>query len=112
MSAVPARTPVTIPVVLPTVAMLVLPLIHVPVPVASDKVAVSPSHTVRVPLTLAGRGFTVTTVVMEHGPGNAVIVMVAVPAAIPVTTPETLSIVAIEVSPVLQTILAILADER
>ena len=47
--------PVTIPVVLPTVALSVLLLVHVPPP-ASVRLVVNPTHTVDVPVIAAGNG--------------------------------------------------------
>ena len=60
MVEVPTATPVTIPVVDPTVAVPVALLLHVPV-LASVNVVVNPTHTDRVPLITPGNGFTVTT---------------------------------------------------
>jgi hypothetical protein len=62
MVAVPAATPVTIPVE-PTVAIVVLLLLHVPALVASAKPVVNPVHTTFVPVIAAGNGFTVTVAV-------------------------------------------------
>ena len=62
--AVPALTPVTIPV-LPTVAAALL-LLHVPPPGLHVRVVVAPSQTVAVPLMLAGDERTVTTAVCEQ----------------------------------------------
>ena len=56
----PDETPVTTPVEDTTVAIPVLPLVHVPPP-ASLKVVVNPAHTVPVPVMDVGNGFTVTT---------------------------------------------------
>lgn len=74
------------PVPATMVAMPVLPLSHVPPGVASVSVVVSPGHTLSVPLMAAGKGFTVTTVVVMQPVAN-VYVITAVPAAMPVTTP-------------------------
>lgn len=60
---VPALTPVTMPVVEPMVATPVLPLVHMPPPVASVTVVVAPMHALNVPPIAAGLAFTVTTVV-------------------------------------------------
>lgn len=56
--AVPAETPVTIPVE-PTVATDVLPLLHVPPLVASLRVVTSPAQTTIVPVIDEGAGLTV-----------------------------------------------------
>jgi len=61
--------PVTMPVVEPIVAIVVLLLLQVPPP-ASLKVVVSPEHTFRVPRIAVGNGSTVTTAVMIHPVGN------------------------------------------
>ena len=53
MVAVPALAPVTIPLV-PTLAMEVALLLHVPPAVASLSVVVNPWHTVNVPVIDAG----------------------------------------------------------
>ena len=53
--------PVTTPVDAPTVATVVLLLLHVPPPVASESVVVRPEHTVLVPFITKGSGFTVAT---------------------------------------------------
>ena len=60
MMAVPAVPPVTTPVALPTIAVALLPVLHVPPVAVSVRVVVSPSHTVIVPVILLGSGFTVT----------------------------------------------------
>ena len=64
MVAVPAVTPVTVPV-LPTVATAVAVLLHAPPVAASVKPVVEPAHTVAVPVMLPadGNGLTVTTLV-------------------------------------------------
>ena len=58
--AVPAATPVTIPVVPPIVATNVLPLVHAPPEVPSESEVVAPTHAPGVPAIDAGTGFTVT----------------------------------------------------
>ena len=60
---VPADTPVTTPV-LPTAARLVLLLLQVPPVEASVKAVVKPTHTLAVPVIAAGKGLTVTGVVI------------------------------------------------
>ena len=62
MVAVPAVTPVTVPVAEPTVALEVLLLLHVPLPVASVNVVVSPIHTAPVPVIPEGTELTVIVV--------------------------------------------------
>ena len=64
----PAETPVTTPVETPTVAIDVLPLVHVPPPVASESVMVLPTATLVNPVIAAGRGLTVKMVVTEEAP--------------------------------------------
>ena len=55
--AVPSATPVTMP--LPsTVAILVFPLLHVPVPPALNKVVFPPAHNVVVPVIALGEPLT------------------------------------------------------
>jgi hypothetical protein len=63
MFVVPAVTPETIPDIAPTVATDVVPLLHTPPEVASDKLVVAPEHTLLAPEIAAGNGFTVTIVV-------------------------------------------------
>jgi len=67
MVAEPTATPVTTPEVL-TVAMEVLPLVHVPPGVASNKEPVAPTHAVAVPVMAptTGSAFTVTGAVLVH----------------------------------------------
>ena len=60
MVDVPDDTPVTTPVEELIVAILVLPLDHVPPP-ASLKVVVNPVQTVAVPVMDEGNGLTITT---------------------------------------------------
>lgn len=55
--------PVTTPVLAPIVAITVLLLLQVPEPVVLDNVVVLPTHTVGVPVIVAGIGLTVTTLV-------------------------------------------------
>ena len=71
MFVVPAAMPVTSPVLRPIVAASVLLLVQSPPAVASDKVVVSPAHTVSVPVITAGNGFTVTTVDVAQVVDNA-----------------------------------------
>ncbi len=62
MFAVPTATPVTWPVVEPTVAMLVLLLLHVPGPATSLNVAVDPIQTCGSPIIAGGVLTTVKTI--------------------------------------------------
>ena len=55
--------PVTIPVVEPTVATVVLSLVQMPPEVASLSKVVRPTHAAGVPVIGAGTGLTVTTTV-------------------------------------------------
>lgn len=98
MFAVPPVTPVTRPEELPTVALVALLLVHVPpvVPVLL-RVVVVPWHNANVPLMADGSAFTVAVAVRTQ-PAELVRVMVAVPAATPVITPDVLPIVAIPAS--------------
>jgi hypothetical protein len=67
---VPAATPETIPVDGTTVAIVVLPLLHVPAPLEDNAVA-EPAHTLKVPVIAAGIGFTVTTTEAKQLPAIA-----------------------------------------
>jgi len=102
ITVVPPATPVTTPVVDPMVAMPVRLLIHVPPDVGSFNVVVLPTHNVVVPPIAAGTGFTVIVFVAWQPVEVMMSVIVAVPAATPVTTPEDASIVATEVLLLLQ----------
>jgi hypothetical protein len=62
ISTVPAATPVTTPFEVPTVAIEVLLLVHVPPP-ASVKLVVEPVQAEVVPVIEPGNGLTVTEVV-------------------------------------------------
>ncbi len=70
MLTTPAATPVTTPVPEPTVAIDVLPLLHVPPPVASERVVVLPTQTVGVPVIADGNAETVTTSVAKQPVDN------------------------------------------
>jgi hypothetical protein len=85
----PAATPVTIPVdpVPPTVACEVLLLLQLP-PGASVSVMVDPWQTEVGPLMADGDEFTVTLAIAVVQPVLNPYVILAVPALIPVTTPE------------------------
>jgi hypothetical protein len=67
----PMATPLITPVEEPTVATAVLLLLHVPPDDAEVSVVVLPTHVTAVPVIDAGKGSTVTTVVVEH-PGESV----------------------------------------
>lgn len=88
--------PFTSPLTIPTVAIDELPLVHVPVVLASVRFVVSPTHTCSVPVMTGGAGVTVTIVVAVQ-PVPAVNVIVAVPPATPVTIPEPVPTVAMVV---------------
>jgi hypothetical protein len=81
---VPALMPVTVPVE-PTVATDVVPLVHVPPGVTSDKVVPVPAHKLPAPV-MGAVAVTVSKRVRVQP--ETVYEIVAVPAPIPVTTPE------------------------
>jgi len=58
-------SPVTTPVADPTIAIVVLLLLHVPPP-ASLSVVVAPEHTVSVPSIAVGKGSMVSTAVIRQ----------------------------------------------
>ena len=62
----PAVTPVTTPLELPTVARAVFPLVHVPPAVDDESVVVLPMHVCAVPAIAAGTGLTVTSRVLKQ----------------------------------------------
>ena len=68
MVTVPALTPVTTPVPATTVAMLVLPLLHVPPVVADVRLVVLPAHNTSVPPIAAGVADTVTVDTVRQPP--------------------------------------------
>jgi len=86
MTAVPAIPPVTMPVVDPIAAIVVLLLLQVPVVVASVSVVVKPEHTDKVPEMLTGVGLTVTTAEVTQ-PVDKVYQTVSSPTDTPVTSP-------------------------
>jgi 1,4-dihydroxy-2-naphthoate octaprenyltransferase len=100
IAVVPADTPVTTPVIIPTMATAVLLLLQSPPIVVVLRVIVAPSHTVDSPESAAGDRFTVTIAMAEH-PAADVYDIMAVPAATPVTTPVAAPTVAILVAPLL-----------
>ena len=63
MVDVPAATPLTTPVVLPTLAIVVVLLLQVPPRVVMAKVVVEPEHTVAVPVILPGVVYTLSVLV-------------------------------------------------
>ena len=65
ITAVPADTPVTIPVPEPTVATMILPLVQVPPP-TSDNAVVAPIQTPKTPVMGGGPEDTVITVVVAQ----------------------------------------------
>jgi hypothetical protein len=66
MMDVPARPPVTTPVVPSIVATSVLPLVHVPPDDVLESVVVLPLHASVVPVIEAGVGLTVNTIVLTQ----------------------------------------------
>ena len=70
MIAVPAETPVTMPVPEPIVAIPVAPLVQLPPAVPSVRVVVLPVHTDNVPPIATGAVFTVTVVVTRQPPAT------------------------------------------
>ena len=65
---VPAATAVTIPVLLPTVAVNMLLLLHTPLPV-SERVVVVPAHNTKLPVAVCGLALTITVAaVVQPGP--------------------------------------------
>lgn len=69
MFAVPADIPVTIPFEEPMIATPVLPLVHEPPVVRSDKLVISPTQTGGVPVMPGNASITVTVVVTVHPVG-------------------------------------------
>ena len=71
MVTVPPDTPVTEPVVgTATLPIALLLLLHVPPPVPSDNVIVTPTHTCDAPLIAPGNGLTVIGAVMWQPVGK------------------------------------------
>lgn len=87
MIAVPGMPPVTMPVVAATVAIPGLAELHDPPVVPSLRVSVEPEQTAPGPVIAAGFVLTVIGNVVAHPPG-AVLVMVTLPADMPVTIPD------------------------
>jgi hypothetical protein len=83
--AVPALTPVTVPVNTEATAALLVP--HTPPEDPSDKKVVAPTHMLLVPLIGPGLGLTVT-VATAIQPDPKEYVIIAVPCETPVTAPE------------------------
>lgn len=98
MAAVPAVVPVTAPVALPMVRMEDV-VLQVPPDVPSRAVMELPVHTEAGPLIAVGDGLTVMSRVVRQLVVPIVYVMVTVPAASGVTTPEVAPTVAIPVDP-------------
>src|ERR1043165_427358 len=86
MVAVPAATAVTTPVEASIVAIDVLPDVHVPPVVVLASAAVEPAHATAVPV-IEPSAVTTVTFAVRIQPVFAVKVIVAAPAAEPVTTP-------------------------
>jgi len=95
MVAFPPATPVTIPVLLPTVATAVEELLQVPPPVALVKDVVELTHTMPVPLIAAGEELTVT--VAKEFPQALMYDMFTVPPETPDAIPVPDPTVAIDV---------------
>jgi len=93
--AVPGMIPLVTPDVMPIVATVLLPLLHVPPPVLVS-VILPPAQTMEDPVIVGGSGSTERVVVTTH-PEAGIYVIVVVPAAIPVAIPEEIPIVAIVV---------------
>lgn len=70
ISTVPAETLVTTPVVNPTVAMPVAPLLQVPPGVASPKIVADPSQIDAIPVMGAAAGITFISKVTGHPDGS------------------------------------------
>ena len=64
ITEVPSAMPFTMPVVSPTVAFVVLLLVHVPPPMPSVSEVVAPTQILVIPIMGPGAGVTVTTVVV------------------------------------------------
>jgi len=94
---VPDIIPPTIPVPDPTVAVEVALLLQVPGVLASLNVVVSPAQTLEEPLISAGRGLTLTVVVVEQSPLPNEYVIGTEPDDTPPTIPEIDPTVAIAV---------------
>lgn len=84
--ALPVAIPLTTPVEEPTVATDVVPLLHVPPPVALLRVVEPPTHSSAVPVFAPGAALTVTVATLRQ-PDDIVYVIFAVPVPIAVTTP-------------------------
>lgn len=98
MVAIPAVTPVTIPVDDPTVAIPGALLVHVPPVTPSLSVVARPMHTCVTPVIAVGTVFTVTVAVALQ-PAAIVYVIPAVPAVMPLTTPVVDPTLAMVVAP-------------
>ena len=103
MDKLPTETPETIPEA-PTVASSVLLLVHVPPVVVLPSAVFSPMQTVAVPVIAAGKGLTVTAIVLKQ-PFGPVYVIMELPPMLPVTVPAaftvaTLGLLLLHVPPV------------
>jgi hypothetical protein len=87
----PPVTPVNNPVLEFMVAILLLLLLHAPLPVESLNVIEDPIHKDIAPLIAPGNVLTVTTVVAVQ-PDNILYVIIAVPVVTPVTCPELITV--------------------
>ena len=83
----PTVTPLTVPVAA-TVAIEVLPLLHVPPAIMSPNEVVAPAHTFADPVITAGSGFVVTIVVAEQLFDVLYVITARPPVAPPVTIPD------------------------
>ena len=63
-------TPVTLPELVPTVAIVVLSLVQVPPAVASVNIVDNPKHTFVIPVIAEGKGYTLTVVVALQPVGS------------------------------------------
>jgi hypothetical protein len=70
ITVVPDASPLTTPLLIPIVATVVLLLLQVPPVVLLLKVAVSPSHTLAVPVIAAGNGLTVIFLIARQVVGK------------------------------------------
>ena len=95
---------------LPTVAVAVVPELHIPPVVRSLSIVVEPAHTKAGPLIAAGLGFTVSTRVVAHPVGKEQLIT-TVPAETPDTIPVAEPIVAMPGSPELHSPTAGTADK-
>jgi len=100
--AIPGEIPVTTPESEPIVAIVTFPLVQVPPVGVLLKPIVPPTQTADGPVIMVGIGLTVTTIEVEQ-PVGKVYIIVVVPAATPVSIPESEPMVATEVLVLVQT---------